>query len=355
MNAVVPISVEACTEILHDGDYQVVELEPYFTELEEKSGLELTNVRALMRCLLFVNRGDRHIELRRAALSFLRTPVVNAWLPDIRASAETAVARLEGSRQAEMVDAFARPIAGEAICRLLGLPVERRGDYDRWTDQALALVEPLLPMRRLPSIERSLGEFAGIVREAIRQPPPADPQGRETFLRFPVAGLDDEDRVWLTIGLYGASNVTRHTLGNVLLRLARISPDERAVLADPARRMEAVERLIASGTSFETVARYRDNGAGGEVKIDVPIAAASLAALGGRCPVAGGHEAAVPHVAFGAGIHKCIGAHLARLTIAEALTALIGRYPAFSLAAEPSGFVRSVMVTSPLDLPCNLD
>lgn len=354
IQAAIPSDVGACLAILHDGDYQVVELESYFAELEAKSGRQLGNVRSFIRRLLFVNRGGRHLDLRRAALSFLSTSVVNAWQPAIRESAERAVARLGGSAEADLVEAFARPVAGEAISRLLGLPPEHREDYDRWTDSILGIVEPLLPMRRLSAIERALEGFAEIVRAAMARPAPNEPGGRSTFLHYPVPGLDDEDRVWLAIGLYGASNVTRHTLANNLLRLARVAPEKRAVLTDPDARMAAVERLIAAGTSFETVARYRAGGAGGEERIDVPIAAASLSALKGECPVAHAGQPAFRHVAFGAGIHKCVGAHLARLTIAEALTALIARYPAFSLAGEPSGFVRSVMVTSPLDLPCNL-
>lgn len=354
MQAAVPSNVGACTAILHDVDYQVVELESYFAELEAKSGRELGNVRSFIGRLLFVNRGGRHLDLRRAALAFLTTPVVNAWQPTIRESAEQAVARLDGSNEVDLVEAFARPVAGEAICRLLGLPPEHRDDYDRWTDAILGIVEPLLPMRRLSTIESALDAFAGIVRGAMARPASKEPGGRSTFLHYPIAGLKDEDRVWLAIGLYGASNVTRHTLANNLLRLARVAPRHRAILTDPDARMAAVERLIAAGTSFETVARYRSDGRGGEERIDVPIAAASLSALEGGCPVAHPPRPSFRHVAFGAGIHKCVGAHLARLTIAEALTALIARYPAFSLANEPSGFVRSVMVTSPLDLPCKL-
>jgi cytochrome P450 len=89
-------------------------------------------------------------------------------------------------------------------------------------------------------------------------------------------------------------------------------------------------------------------------RVEVPIAAASLAALGGACPVGKADEGVPPHVAFGSGLHKCVGALLARLIIAEALTALVRRFPAFSLERPPSGFIRSVMVVSPLDLYCRL-
>jgi cytochrome P450 len=350
------MDVEACMALLHDRNYQVAELELYYAELEAKSGLALPNVRELLNRVLFVNRGERHIALRRAALAFFRTPIVAAWRPVIAALAEQAVERLEGRSEADLVADFARPLAAEIVCRIMGLPTARWDDYERWTGEALWVMEPFLPLRRLPPVEAALEQFASEVRAALAGPAIQEGDGRRSFLHFPIDGLEGEERVWLAISLYGASNVTRHTLANTILHLSRVAPPFRAILADPAARTEAVERLIAAGASFVTVTRYRAEEGGIERRIEVPVAAASRAALGGRCPVAEAQNGPpVEHVAFGAGVHRCVGAFLARIVIAEALTALVRRYPAFSIARQPSGFIRSALVTSPLDLPCTLD
>jgi hypothetical protein len=63
------MDVQACKAILHDPDYEVVDLGGYFRELEKEGGLSLPEVHALIERLLFVNRGPRHLELRRAALA----------------------------------------------------------------------------------------------------------------------------------------------------------------------------------------------------------------------------------------------------------------------------------------------
>lgn len=348
------MDVEACRQILHDPDFEVVDMGGYFAELEAQSGMPLPEIRRIVDHLLFVNRGPTHVGLRRAALAFFSTANIRAWQPVIAARAEAAAASLEGRDEADLVEDFARIVSGDVVCRVMGLPADRRDAFDGWTDEALWLIEPLLPMRRLPGIRRALAEYRGAVEQALRDPPRQDDPALPTFLRHPIEGLGDEDRIWLAMGLYGASNVTRHTLANNLLHLAKVPPGDREVLLDPKRRMAATERLIAAGSSFETVARYVRDPDGGESRIEVPIAAASLAALEGTCPVGGADRGAPAHVAFGSGLHKCVGALLARLIIAEALTALVRRFPAFSLARPPSGFIRSVMVASPLDLHCRL-
>ncbi|HEY0044458.1 MAG TPA: hypothetical protein VGB62_07895 [Allosphingosinicella sp.] len=349
------MDVAACTAILHDPQFDVVELDGYFEALERRSGLALPCVRALIARLLFVTHGERHVVLRRAALEYFRASTIAAWQPEIARRADAIAAGLEERDSADLVPDFAGALSGDVMCRMLGLPPERHADFDRWTGDGLSLIEPLLPLRRLREVEGSLAQFAEVVAGALDAPAEAGGDSLPTLLHHALGGLQGEDRLWLAVALYGASSVTRHTFANILLRVADMPPERRAVLTDKQARMIPVERLIAAESSFDTVARYPRGGESeGQARIDVPIAGASAAALGGGCPVGDAHRGAVRHLAFGSGIHRCIGASLARVVIAEGLSALLRRFPDLSLAAAPSGFLRSATIVSPVDLHCHL-
>lgn len=353
------LGIETCRALLRSPDLEVLDLPAYFADLETRGGLPLPNVRAQIDRLLFFVSGDRHLALRRAVLSFFRPGVVAAWRPVIAACADRIVDGLPP--EADLVAEFAAPVSSEAICRVLGLPVARRAEFDVWVEEMRWLTEPMLPMRRLRVIEARLAEFAEAVAEAMRAPP-AEAEGRPTFLHAPIPGLADEDRLWLAIVLYGAGQSTLHTVANILLALTDLPVDDRAVLLDPDQRMAAVDRLTALGGSIQYVSRL----AGSDIRIsgqdltkgdriDLPLAVANRDMLGGACPLDQAQGADAPHLAFGAGLHKCIGALLARVVMAEALTSLVRRYPRFALARPPRGFQSSVVIVSPLDLLCSLN
>jgi cytochrome P450 len=349
------MDVDACASVLRSRSSDVIDLPRFFAELEQASGTPIPNILEQAERLLFFLGGERHIELRRAALAFFRPSILALWQPQIARCAEDAVAQLGGRTEADLVAEFARVVAGDVVCRMIGLPAARREAFDLWTDEARWLTEPLPPMRRLPRIEAALGEFAAAVHEAACASPPPESEGLPTFLHQTDDGLSAEDRIWLAMSLYGASSVTRHTLSNAIMTVAGLPSERRRALLDPQLRMSAVERLIAASTSFQFLIRERRGEAGGAARVEVPIGPASAEALGGACPLGGASGAFVTHVAFGAGVHKCLGAELARLIIAEALAALVRRFPRFSLARPPVGFEPYVMVTSPIDLVCRLN
>jgi cytochrome P450 len=351
IHAVPPLDLESCRALLHDPAFDVVDLGAYFAEVEAASGVPLPNIRAQIARLLFFVRGDAHVELRRAALGFFRPAVITGWQPVIAACADTEAARLPAGGTADLVARFAAPICSQSICRILGLQADRSAEFDLWTEEARWLTEPMLPLRRLRAIEAALGHFAAAIAEAMAAPPPAEAEGRPTFLHHANPGLADEDRLWMAIILHAAGQSTLHTLANILLRLARLPAGQRAPLGDPIRRMRAVDRLIAADGSIQFISRVTGRGE----RIDLPLAAVNRESLGGRCPLDLDAPPAPAHLAFGAGPHKCVGGLVARLIIADSLTSLVRRFPTFALAREPRSFQRSTVIASPCDLLCTLD
>jgi len=134
-----------------------------------------------------------------------------------------------------------------------------------------------------------------------------------------------------------------NVIGNGVWALLRNPAQWQRLLDDPARTDTAVEELIrydAPLQLFERTATEDVEIAGFRVAKGEKIAA--LLGAAARDPLVFDKPDTVdvtrspnPHIGFGAGIHYCIGAPLARIEIAAALRALLTRLPSLRLAGTP--------------------
>ena len=140
---------------------------------------------------------------------------------------------------------------------------------------------------------------------------------------------------------------TTHMLGNAIVTLLR-HPDQLARLrANPDQWPQAIEELIRYAGPFLWTARVASESveiAGRHIRPDQPVYL--LFCGGNRDPAVFQHpnnfEATRPnareHVAFGSGIHVCLGATLARMELQIGLHSLFERFPHLALAGEPQWY-----------------
>lgn len=352
------IDLAKCREVLQNRAFDVVQPGAYFDQVAGATGERFASVRAAVKRVLFFARGERHVALRKPVVDFFRPAAMLKWQPVIDACVADVIDRLPAEGTIDLMTHYARPVATEILCRMIGFPVAEHEQFDEWTDDVRWLMEPLLPLRQLRRIEAALTPLAHAADQAARSPPDPDLPGTP-FLHHPLGGMADEDRIWVAISMYSAGQVTMDTLGNILVEVARAPKEVRDGLLDPERRMAIVDRLIATGGSIAYVSRIAEGETelGGDpvasgTRLELPLADASLHAAAGRCPFAGTWRAG--DLAFGNGAHRCVGAFVARLMIASALDALLRRYPHLTLDRPPSGYTRSKFFRTPLDVRCTL-
>ena len=183
---------------------------------------------------------------------------------------------------------------------------------------------------------RAATEFAALVREHLdrRRSSPTD----DLTTHLLSAGLTDDELVAAVVLLLNAGHeASVNVFGNGLV--AMLSRNQRPG-DDPAPTVEEMLRFDSALQLFERTAT-RDVEVGGVVVREGQMIAALLGAAN-RDPAVFAEADPFdqardpnPHVAFGAGLHFCLGAPLARMELGESLTALLARFPGLGLAGEP--------------------
>jgi cytochrome P450 len=292
----------------------------------------------------------RHSRLR-ALISKAFTPRVVANLePRIRElSRELLDGMIEGG-EADLVAAFSGPLPMRVIAELLGVPADDWPRYKRWSDAILPIANTFAPGEET---DRILREYRAVTEEMRTALPGLIERVRSTrpdalLARLVVAEVDGErltPRELLGVVqllLVGGQETTVNLINNAVLCLLE-HPDQLARLrADPDLLPSAIEEVLRFRSPLQWMPRAttRDVELHGRV---IPAGKVVLPLIGSanrdpkQFPDAGRFDIARdpnPHIAFGHGIHACLGAALARLEARIALADFLGRVDQFELATD---------------------
>ncbi|ALG09853.1 cytochrome P450 [Kibdelosporangium phytohabitans] len=233
----------------------------------------------------------------------------------------------------DLVAALAQPIPAQVVCELLGAPMADRARVQAHVLDLFRLDSPPEQMATAyAAVHAYLGELV-----AAKRAEPAD----DLLSGLTTSDLSDEELVNIGFVLLGAGlDTTTNMLS--LGTLALLShPDQLAALrADPGIADHAVEELLrylsiipfTVRTALEDLELHGERIQAGEsVTVSIPAANRDPAhfadpdTLDLLRPTGG-------HVAFGHGIHQCLGQQLARVELQVVLPALLARFPALRLA-----------------------
>jgi cytochrome P450 len=284
-----------------------------------------------------------HTRLRRLVSQAFTPRRVQGLRPRIEQITGTLLDRITPRGRAELIGEFALPLPITVIGELLGVPEADRERFRLWTDEMLD--RPFDPGTDMDLVtaarERMYGYLADLV-DAKRARPADDLLTDLVQATDEGERLDRQELLAMTFLLLIAGYVTTvNLIGNGTLALMR-SPEQLALLrADPARVPRAVEEVLRfDGPVNPGLTRYalEDLEIGG---VRIPrgeVVLLSIAAADrdparfpdpDRFDVTNG---APGHLAFGHGVHFCLGAPLARLEGQIAFTALLERLPDLALA-----------------------
>ncbi|HEX2212657.1 MAG TPA: cytochrome P450 [Mycobacterium sp.] len=239
----------------------------------------------------------------------------------------------------DLVDSFALPIPSLVICELLGVPYDDRDDFQRRSVRQLDLS---IPIAERLDLQRQGRAYMHSLVERSRQRPGDDILGM--LVREHGAELTDDELVGVaSLLLLAGHETTSNMLGLGTLALLRHPEQLAAVRDDPEAVGPAVEELLRWLSIVHTaIPRVTTT----DVEIaGVPIPAGQLvfASLpsGNRdtdfidTPDTLDIRRGAPgHLAFGHGVHHCLGAPLARMEMRLAFPALLQRFPTLTLAED---------------------
>jgi len=340
----VAVSHAACSEVLRDRSAGRL-----WRDREPASDFVAFNL--LHQNSLLENEPPRHTRLRRlisAAFARGHTERLRPWvrsLSDSLVSSLAAAIAADGS--ADLLTHLAAPLPVEVIAELLGVPAADRPRLQPWSNSIVKMYEYGLPAPAAAAAEAAAQEFVDYLRWLASQrtaAPGDDLISDLVAVRDGTDRLSDDELVGTAVLLLMAGHeATVNVVGNGVLALLTHRAEWKRLVDDPSLLPTAVEELIrydAPLQLFERTATAPTTIAGYELAPGDRIAALLGAAARdplvftspdrldvGRSPNA--------HLGFGAGIHYCVGAPLARVEIAAALAALVNRLPELRLAAEP--------------------
>jgi cytochrome P450 len=239
---------------------------------------------------------------------------------------------------ADLVAGFAAPLALTVICELLGVPLEDRDHFHTWVRQFAAVDGP--EEEALEGRER-LGSYMAALVARKREHPSDDVLSALAAARIGDDRLSDEELVVFGYTLLGAGfDSTAGQLALTVLTLTAHHPGTWRYLGEhPERVPAALEELLRTVNLFATDTSGLPRVATEDVAIgDVTVPAGDAVFL--AFASANRDETVFPspdrldferadnpHLAFGHGAHRCLGAPLARLELSVAIGALAARFP----------------------------
>lgn len=302
-------------------------------------------LRALANHMLAADAAD-HQRLRDVVDEAFRRRAILDMEPRILAIAETLAGEMfvKGS-PADLVDLYARKLPLSVICELLGLPLEDRPRFSAWASGFtrftgalgfLSMIPNIAAMRRYMAqrldIARERGG-EGLVAELVRVENEGGQLSRDEMVSM------------LFLLLFAGHETTTHLISGSVYELLRNPGLRDWLMEDPTRIGPAVEEFLRFVTPVQfTKPRFvrKDIELGGVTlrkgeKIMPMLAAADLDPAAndqpGRLDLKRNPSR---HLAFGAGIHFCLGHQLARIEGKCALQALFRRWPNLTLAVADS-------------------
>ncbi|WP_166355573.1 cytochrome P450 [Phytoactinopolyspora limicola] len=277
-----------------------------------------------------------HARIRRILAGYFTVRRVRAYREKINSVVSSCLDELEEmDSPQDLVENFALPVSSMSICELLGAPY---GDRCKFEDLASVGIDPESSVDDLMSVRQDFYDYATSLIEGGR----ASSDG----ILYALANegqLTTSEQLGVAEQLFVAGH---HTSANMLaLAVCTLLEDRRRwdyLRADFSTIGGAVEELLRYLTIFQVGAFTRTALCEVEIndiviKSGDPVTVSLLAANHDPDQFDQPSElnlgrSASGHLAFGHGVHQCLGQHLARLELEVALSGLVSRFPTLRLA-----------------------
>ena len=288
-----------------------------------------------------------HTRLRTLVSKAFTPRSVADLAPRIQQIVDDLIDATERRDRFDLIDAFAYPLPVIVIAEMLGVPSEDIEVFKLWSNAVALSVEPTVndeQQRRIQeSGEKLYDYFEGIIEQRRRNP-------QDDMITALIAAEEEGDRLTheellatLLLLLVAGNETTRNLIGNGTLALVR-NPDQLERLRNEP---DLIDSAINEMLRYDSPVQLDGRMATEEVEIGGKLIkpgqrAICLLGAANRDPSVftnpdvfdiGRQEAS--HIAFGRGIHYCLGAPLAILEGRIAFSSLLNRFSSVTLLSEP--------------------
>lgn len=304
----------------------------------------------MSRLLLFLDAPD-HPRLRRLVAKAFTPRVVEQQRAEMEVQVDRMLDRLAGRPEVDLIDEFAFPLPINVIAGILGIPEADHGLVRTWSASFRYFVDDRSLLRAVgpDRIAAAVDEFAEYLTEMVEQRRGNPRAEGEDLLGLLVAAEEEGDRLSLDelIGnvvllLAAGHGTTANLIGSGVLALMR----DRAQWADLCAHPEIAPTAVQELLRFDSPVQMTERAANEDVEFcGQPIRAGEklrpIMGAANRDPEVFAdpdrldlRRPANHHLAFGHGMHTCLGLALARTEAEVVFTRLAARFPDLRLAPE---------------------
>lgn len=292
-----------------------------------------------------------HTKLRRLITKAFVARQVERLRPQIRQRCHRLIDVFERDGGAELLSAYATPIPLETICALLGVPASEGSQLLTWSHAIVKMYVLAPSMDDQIAANAAARDFAAFLRDLIAKKRTAPDDGLITALIVAEddgANLTEDELISTIILLLNAGHeATVHQIGNALNSILSSDHDPAMLFCNDDATAAAIEECLRHNAPLHMFTRYalEDmvlNIDGADVALRQGDKIGLLLGAANRDPRRFAEPARFnpdridqANVTFGAGLHFCIGAPLARIEMQEALSALFTRLPKLRFATAP--------------------
>ncbi|MBT2582890.1 cytochrome P450 [Planococcus sp. ISL-109] len=326
-------------------DAEAVLKDPRFIkDFSKLFGGSMDQMSVFTQNMLFSDPPD-HKRLRALAQKAFTPKMIEGIRPRIQDITDELLEQIDGKAKVNLIDEFAFPLPIIVICEILGVPSEDRDKFRMWSNSLIEGTSGeagVSVYEHMNEFIRYLGEWFAKVREQpgddlISRLIEAEESG-ERMTEKELYGL-------VSLLIIAGHETTVNLIGNTVLALLEHPEHQHLLREHPEKIAQAIEESLRFNGPVEfSTSRWaaEDMEFGGKTIHRGDLVVVALNAANHDPEQFDNPELfdilreKSPHLAFGKGIHFCLGAPLARLEAQIAIDGLLQRFPGMTLAVEES-------------------
>lgn len=304
-------------------------------------GADPSETDQLFAASLITTDPPRHRQLRSLVTQAFTPKAVDALAPRISTLTDELLEGISSRGTADLIQELAYPLPVIVISELMGIPAEDRDRFKQWSDVIVSQTRAggTNEDHHATNMEMT-GYFLDLIEQRRSRP------GNDLISNLLSAEIDGQKLSvaellgFCSLLLVAGNETTTNLIGNAVLSFTEVPGTIERLLAEPSLLPQAIEEVLRFRSPVQSMYRVTvaDTTLG---DVHIPAGAPLVAWIGSanrderqferpdRFDVDRGQ---IRHLAFGHGIHFCLGAPLARLEAKIALEAVLSRLPGLALA-----------------------